>query len=129
MKMLVAAAVAALLITSAASAQTGEPASTCAAVPEMPNLPDGSNASREAMTRANERFNEWNTAARAAIACRSAEAAAMQVQWQALVSTHNALVESVNTANVNWRTEADEFNARNADRNGRQLRQPSMNGG
>jgi hypothetical protein len=81
------------------------------------------------MTRGNDRFNEWNTAARAVIACRSAEAAALQAQWQALVNEHNAMVEHVNDANNSWREEADEFNARNANRNDRMLRQPSVNGG
>ncbi len=131
MKIAVAAAAVALLLGSAAWAQTA-PApvtSQCGAAPELPNLPDGANATREQMTRANDRFNEWNAAARAVIECRNNEAAALQAQWQALVSEHNAMVESVNGANNTWRTEADEFNTRSANRNERQLRQPSVNGG
>lgn len=129
MKMFVAAAVVGLLLVSGASAQTAPATTSCGALPEMPTLPDGANATREQMTRANDRFNEWNASARAVIECRHNEVQALQAQWQALVSEHNALVESVNTANTNWRAEADEFNARNANRNERQLRQPSNNGG
>jgi hypothetical protein len=134
MKIVVVAAAAALVFSSAAWAQTSTAApaavtSQCGATPELPNLPDGANATREQMTRANDRFNEWNAAARAVIECRHNEAAAVQAQWQALVNEHNAMVESVNNANNTWRTEADEFNTRSANRNERQLRQPSVNGG
>ncbi len=133
MKIVVVAAAAALMFGSAAWAQTAPAAPTavssqCGATPELPNLPDGASATRDQMTRANGRFNEWNAAARAMIECRHNEAAALQAQWQALVSEHNAMVESVNGANNEWRAEADEFNSRNSNCNGCLMRQPLQSG-
>lgn len=124
MKVLMGAAVVALLIAAPANAQTGATtsaptaaaASSCGPVPEMPTLPDGANANRNEMERANTAYMEWSTAMRANLDCRRAEWQAMDQAADARLAEHNTAAAALTTANTNWQAEVEEFNTRPGNR-------------
>jgi hypothetical protein len=120
MKILLGAAMAAVLLATPAFAQTETPPaapaaagqSSCGALPAVPTLPDGATANREEMEAGNTAYRAWYEQYTANIQCRNAEATSLRAQYEARLAEHNAGVEGLNTANTNWTAEAAEFNGR-----------------
>jgi hypothetical protein len=120
MKLLLGAAVAAVLLATPVFAQTTPPAppaapvapSPCGALPPAPSLPDGATSNREEMEAGNTAYRAWYEQYTANIACRAAEATGLRAQYEARFTEHNAAVEALNAANTSWVAEAEEFNAR-----------------
>lgn len=115
MRLLLGAAVAALLIASPAMAQpetTQAPASCGTVSPAPSELPDGASASREAMAAATERFNAWAQATNEVLACKRARAEQARAQADAMTNEFNTENSALRTAVEAWQVEVDEFNAR-----------------
>ncbi len=122
MRIVLGAAVAALLIATPASAQTetGAAETACAAVAAAPSLPDGATATYEQMEEANAAYNSWFESNRTALECRRAEVEAVQARYQSLRTAYNAGVEQVNATRTSWEAEVTEFNARSPQQQRRQ---------
>lgn len=121
MRLVVGAALAALLFAAPAAAQTETPApapaqaqaSSCAALlPTPSNLPDGAAANRQQMTRANEQVVAWASAMHPILDCRRQEAAAAQARAQALTQQYNADANAFSASVTAWQAETEEFNTR-----------------
>jgi hypothetical protein len=116
MKLLLSAAVAALLIASPAMAQTdAAPAASasCGTVaPAPPGLPDGATASREDVEAYRLAFDAWHTATTPVLACKRTRAEEALARSNALTGEFNTENTAVNSAITAWRAEAEEFNAR-----------------
>jgi hypothetical protein len=115
MKLLLGAAVAALLIASPAIAQTGAaPAADCGTfVGEAPaGAPDGATANRAAVDAYTQRFNTWAEAQRQVLLCKRQQAEAAQAAAQAAINEYNVDNAAVNTAITAWTAEVTDFNAR-----------------
>ena len=117
MKLVLGAAIAALLIATPAMAQT-DPAATaaanatsCGAIEPPPTLPDAATANREAMDAGNTAFNTWGQANQVVLQCRRAEVEALQARYQALRAEYNAGAEQLRNVNTAWQAEVAEFNA------------------
>lgn len=119
MKVLIAAAAAAVLIALPASAQTATapaapaPPSQCGALPAPPSLPDGAAANRQAMDAGNTAYNAWLANYRTNLDCLRAEAQAALAISQARAAAYNAGADTLNTTNQSWSAEVAEFTARN----------------
>jgi hypothetical protein len=117
MKLLLGAAVAALLIASPAMAQT-DPAPTaaptqCGTVEAAPTgAPDGATATREQVEAFTTRFNAWGEATRVALECKRTRAEAARAQADAWTLEFNNENGAARTAIAAWQAEVDEFNAR-----------------
>jgi hypothetical protein len=125
MKLLLGAAVAALLFASPAMAQTDPAAApaTCGAIAAAPSdQPDGATATREQIEAFTTRFNTWAEATNAVLSCKRTRAEAARAQADAMASEFNTDNNGLRTAIASWQTEVDEFNARAParDRGGRQ---------
>lgn len=122
MRMILGAAVAALIMAGTAAAQTEEtpaappapPAeSACAAPPAIPtDLPDGAEANAQQMTDGNTAFNTWMEATNAALECRRNEAAAAIHRANSLRDQFNEANQAAAAARDGWVAEVEEFNAR-----------------
>jgi hypothetical protein len=114
MKLLLGAAVAALLLASPAMAQTdAAPAASCGALEAMPpDQPDGATASREAVEAYTQRFNAWAEASNAVLACKRTQAEQARARADALATEFNTENSSVRDAITAWTAEVTEFNAR-----------------
>ncbi|MBL8530592.1 MAG: hypothetical protein JNK94_02555 [Hyphomonadaceae bacterium] len=119
MKVIVGAALAAVLLATPALAQQSgsdalpPPAATqCGAMPETPQLPDGANANRAAMVQANERFTAWVTASQTYLECVRHEADAAAATYQARRDEYNTKRDTLRTAVDSWTAETAEFNSR-----------------
>lgn len=103
----VAAAAAALLLASPASAQTN----ACAFAP-LPQLADGAAASHEQMTAKNEEVAAWVAQREQQEAACQAQINALQAQLAPMVAAFNAAgPERVQTVQ-SWNAEVQEFTAR-----------------
>lgn len=118
MKILLGAAVAAVLLATPAMAQT-DPApgaapntTACGALTPPPTLPDGATADREAMEAANNAYRTWGEAYRTVLQCRRAEVESLQARYQALRAEYNTGAELLNSTNTAWEADVAEFNAR-----------------
>jgi hypothetical protein len=115
MKLLLGAAVAALLIASPAMAQTdaAPAAASCGTVaPVPPGLPDGATASHEDVEAYRLAFDAWHTATAPVLACKRTRAEEALARSTALTGEFNTENTAVNSAITAWRAEAEEFNAR-----------------
>jgi hypothetical protein len=119
MKVVLGAAVAAMLAASPALAQTTPaatpPPTACAALPSPPTLPDGAAADRNAMAAGNATFTEWTNVYIAALQCRRDEVTALRAQLEARVAEHNAAAEVLNATNRSWEADVAEYNERGGD--------------
>lgn len=117
MKVLLGAAVAALLMASPAMAQT-DAAPACGAVTPAPaDQPDGATASREQLEAYTQRFNAWAEATNQALACKRSRAEEARARADALTSEFNTENTALRTAIEAWTAEVNEFNARAPARN------------
>lgn len=117
MKVLLGAAVAALLMASPAMAQT-DAAPACAAVAPAPgDQPDGATATREQIEAYTQRFNAWAEATNQALTCKRARAEEARARADALTSEFNTENTALRTAIEAWTAEVTEFNARAPARN------------
>jgi hypothetical protein len=113
MKLVLGAAVAALLMASPAMAQTDTAPASCGALEAMPSdQPDGATASREAVEAYTERFNAWAQASNAVLACKRSQAEQARARADALTTEFNTENSSVRDAITAWTAEVTEFNAR-----------------
>jgi hypothetical protein len=115
MKLVLGAAVAALLLVSPALAQsdTAPASSSCGAIAPPPDLPDGAGANYEEMETANARYTEWAASNRQVLECRRAEVEALRARYEALRVEFNAGAEQARATQTSWEAEVAEFNARN----------------
>lgn len=127
MKVIVGAAVAALLWVGTAAAQdtqtpapTTPPAppavSTCAALPAAPTLPDGAAATAPQMNEGNEAFNAWIMSVNTVLTCRREEAQAAIARAESLREQFNATTQTVTTTREAWLADVNEYNERNPQR-------------
>lgn len=126
MKVVIGAIGAALVLATAALAQTPEtvtapaPASRCPALPAEPALPDGATARNATVMQDGDRtYREWGTATQTILECRRVEAQELQTQAQALtaqaqarVTEYNDAVQRLNAVGQAWQAEAAEYNNR-----------------
>jgi hypothetical protein len=116
MRILLGAAVCALLLAAPAAAQTTPAApvapSPCGELPTLPTLPDGATATREQMEAGNAAFLAWFEQYSANVRCRHDEASALRAQYDARVAEHNAAVEGLTAANESWRLQGEAWNTR-----------------
>jgi hypothetical protein len=114
MKLLLSAAVAALLMASPAMAQTdAAPAASCGTLEPAPaNPPDGATAAREVVEGYTQRFNAWAEASNAVLACKRTEAEQARARADALTTEFNTANSGVRDAIAAWTVEVTEFNAR-----------------
>ena len=126
MKVVIGAIGAALVLATAALAQTPEtgaappPASRCPALPAEPTLPDGATARNATVMQDGDRaYREWGTATQTILECRRVEAQELQTQAQALtaqaqarVTEYNDAVQRLNAVGQAWQAEAAEYNNR-----------------
>lgn len=119
MRILIAAAAAALCTSGVAWAQTETsqpaepaPATACGELPSNPTLPDGATANHEAMQVAQDALQAFDTTYRANLQCRRAELDRLTAQLQARRDEYNNGASNLNALLATWQTEIDEFNAR-----------------
>jgi hypothetical protein len=114
MRLLLGAAVAALLIASPAMAQTGAAPATCGAVTPAPtDMPDGATASRPDVEAFTERFNAWAEANNQVLACKRTRAEQARAQADAYTNEFNTENATLRQTIATWTAEVEEFNARN----------------
>lgn len=119
MKLLLGAAIAALLMASPAMAQTdpAAPATCGAAAPSPANQPDGATASRETVEAYTLSFNTWAEATNVVLSCKRARAEAARAASDAATAEFNTENSALRTAIEAWTAEVNEFNARAPARN------------
>jgi hypothetical protein len=111
MRILIGAAVAALLLASPALAQEAAP-SACAGFAAAPTLPDGATANAAAITTGDATFRTWHTAgAEKLVQCR-AEVEAARARVRDLEALHNTAADQLNGTRDAWQVEVNEYNAR-----------------
>lgn len=120
MRLVLGAAVAALLMATPAMAQNdtaAAPAASCGAVAPAPTgMPDGATASRNVVETYTTNFNAWAEATNQVLACKRARAEAARAQADALTAEFNTENGSLRDTIASWTTEVEEFNARNPRR-------------
>jgi hypothetical protein len=110
---------AALMAAFAASAQAQEttasvPASSCPAIVQAPEPPDGATATQAQMTAAVAAFEAWRASEQATLDCRRAEADTLRLQAQARADEYRA-AQADNTARAAaFQAQIDIFQARPA---------------
>ncbi|HJS80878.1 MAG TPA: hypothetical protein VJ748_09660 [Vitreimonas sp.] len=120
MKLLLGAAVAALLMASPAMAQTDAAPASCGMVAAAPtDQPDGATASREAVEAYTQRFNAWAESTSQVLACKRARAEAARAAADQLATEFNTENASLRSTVEAWTAEVNEFNARAPARNRR----------
>lgn len=114
MKLLIGAAVVALLAASPAFAQTAPAgAPNCSGFDAAPsNLPDGASASASRMSEGREQIVQWQTARDARLAQCLAEINAVRAALNAAETAYNQAVAEKNAVITAWAAETEEFNAR-----------------
>ena len=125
MKLLLGAAVAALLVASPAAAQTdaAPAAASCGTIGPAPGgQPDGATVDRAVIEAYTLEFNTWATAANQVLACKRARAEEARVRAEALTGEFNTENAGVRSAIATWTVEVEEFNARTPTRPQPQLR-------
>lgn len=133
MKVLIGAAVAALLFAGSAVAQTTTAPtlapSRCGEAPVAPQLPDGAHATSAQMTAGNAAYDTWAHAMQANVQCRRAEAEELRAQADARTNEYNGFAGALNQTVANWQAEVAEYNARGTQSGGRRERGGVMTGG
>lgn len=124
MRLLAGAAVAVLLLSSQAFAQTPAGAPSCGGFEPAPTLPDGASANRAAIERANAEYEAWSQARLARLRACKAEVDAFNDQVAAIYNPAKAELESVVAA---WTVEVAEFNARGTSASNRRDRRNAAN--
>lgn len=125
MRIMVGAAVAAMMLAGVALAQTeGETAqppavvaqTQCPAADPAPSPPDGATADVETVNAYNSAYQTWGEGLRAALQCRQAEIRQLDAERESLVAQHNELARVLNATTEAWRVESEEFCARRGSR-------------
>lgn len=120
MRLVLGAAVAALLMATPAMAQNdtaAAPAASCGAVSAAPTgMPDGATASRNVVEAYTTSFNAWAETTNAVLACKRGRAEAARAQADALTAEFNTENGSLRDTIASWTAEVEEFNARNPRR-------------
>lgn len=133
MKVLIGAAVAALLFAGTAAAQTATAPtlapSRCGEVPAAPTLPDGAHATSAQMATGNTTYDTWAHAMQANVQCRRTEAEELRAQADARTSEYNGYAAQLNQTVANWQAEVAEYNARGGQSSGRRERGGVIGGG
>lgn len=126
MKVLVGAAVSALLLTGAALAQTTPPATPatpaaptplptqCGAIAAAPAIPDGGHASATQMHNVDTAYRAWATDTQAKLACRRAEIQAADAQVKAAATQFEAQSASASQVSNAYNAAITAFNNRGA---------------
>ena len=116
MKLLLGAAVAALLVASPAAAQTdaAPAAASCGSVTPGPpaNQPDGAIADRAAVEAYTAQFNAWAEANNLVLSCKRSRAEEARARADALAGEFNTENSTLRAAIEVWTAEVAEFNAR-----------------
>lgn len=119
MKVFLGLAVASLLISMPAAAQTPGVApaapmltANCADFPAPPTLPDGASANRAGMMQGTEAYGAWQSSTVAKKAACRADITALQAQLAALVEAWNQADRRLVDTNAAWVAEVAEFNGR-----------------
>lgn len=126
MRLVLGAAIAVIMMTGAALAQTEGAATTpppavqatsqCAPTPAAPTPPDGATASRDDINAFNTAYQTYGAAVTAALQCRRTELTQIQATTQSLLDQHNALAQTMNGLTTAWTAETQEFCARRGNR-------------
>lgn len=132
MRILIGAAVAALLIAVPAAAQetsaTAQPplASRCGDFPAAPTFPDGARANAAAMERGQEAYTTWRASIDAIVACRNTEMTNWRSQYEAIGARNEADATAAAGVVSGWGAELQEYNDRQ-NRGSNRNRDPSQN--
>lgn len=120
MRVILAAAMFAAFAASAQAQETTTPAaapvpgSSCPAIVQAPEAPDGATATQAQMAAAVAAFEAWRTSEQATLDCRRAEADALRLQAQARADEYRA-AQADNTARAAaFQAQIDIFQARPA---------------
>lgn len=121
MKVLVGAAVSALLLTGVAFAQTTPAApatpatplpTQCGAIPPAPTIPDGGHANATQMHTVDTAYRAWATDAQSKLNCRRAEIQAADAQVKAAEAEFNTQSANATQASNAYNAAITAFNAR-----------------
>jgi len=114
MRLLLGAAVAALLIASPAMAQTGAAPATCGTYAPAPTeMPDGATASRNEVETFTQSFNAWGESSIQVLTCKRQRAEAALAAANQLMTEYNNEARMQRESIAAWQAEVEEFNARN----------------
>ena len=111
----------AVMMVTAASAQTPEtsaaaaaptPPSRCGPVPEAPAAPDGSTAEASAIQAALAEYESWRVLVEANLACRHQEATEARALADARALEFNAANATARETSAAFQTAADAYNER-----------------
>lgn len=123
MRLVLGAAVAALLMVTPAMAQNDTaavPAASCGVASAAPTgMPDGATASRNTVEGYTTNFNAWAEATNQVLACKRARAEAARAEADRLTAEFNTENAALRETIASWTVEVEEFNARNPPRRGR----------
>jgi hypothetical protein len=115
MRVLLGAAVAALLLASPAAAQTdaAPAAASCGSVAPAPaSQPDGATADRAVVEAYTTQFNAWVEATNLVLSCKRTRAEEALARANALTGEFNTENTTLRSAIDTWTAEVAEFNAR-----------------
>ena len=121
MKVVIGAAMAALLLTGAAFAQTEtvQPPplqvaanSQCGELDSEPTLPDGASADNRAFMAGDVAYQTWGNGARAVLECRRAEIAQVEARLRTMLAEHNAGAQRLNALTQTWLAHRTTYCAR-----------------
>jgi hypothetical protein len=126
MKVLVGAAISALLFAGVAFAQTDTAApataaapatplpTQCGAIATAPTIPDGHHATAAQMHAADTAYRAWATDTETKLHCRAAEVETVNRQVQASVAAYQAQAASARTVSDAYNASITAFNGRGA---------------
>jgi hypothetical protein len=124
MKLWIGAAVSALLLSSAALAQTtpttpATPAADtlptqCGTIAPTPSIPDGGHATATQMHTADTAYRAWATDTEAKLHCRAAEIEAADAQVKAAAAAFQAQSAAARDASTAYSASVQAFNSRGA---------------
>ena len=115
MRVLLGAAVAALLLASPAVAQTdaAPAAASCSSIAPTPaNAPDGATADRAVVEAYTTQFNAWVESTNQVLSCKRTRAEEALARANALTGEFNTENTALRAAIDSWTAEVTEFNAR-----------------
>ncbi len=117
MKVVIGAAIAAMLLAGAAFAQTeaAPPVaadSQCGVLSPEPPLPDGASTSNRDFNAGDAAYQNWGNAARTVLECRRAEIAQIEARLRALLVEHNAGAARLNGLTEAWLAQRTAYCAR-----------------
>lgn len=118
MKVLAGAAVALLMMSGAAIAQTettpaaGASESRCGAVPTAPTAPDAATVSASDMQAAVAEYETWRTAVETNLQCRLAEANELRAAADARATEYNAALNTARETGAAFQAATAAYNER-----------------